>query len=116
MSMNVFIVATRQVEFKQKNGSTGKSEQHVTFNAVQTPTNVTYQIVKSDNPIQAYIDYVRSIGRVERMDVYADDDPFGHGDPVGYEEYNWAEDHIVEFNNWLARMDEENYTVTIEVI
>jgi hypothetical protein len=116
MSMNVFISATRKVTFKKKNGKRGGGIQTEVFDALQTPTKVTYEIVNSGNPQQAYIDWVKTMSRPEQMPVYADDDIFGEGAPIGFEEYDFAQEHIDKFRDWTASVEEDGYTVKFEVI
>jgi hypothetical protein len=116
MSMNVFISATRKVTFKKKNGKRGGGIQTEVFKALQTPTKVTYEIVNSSNPQQAYIDWVKTMSQPERMPVYADDDIFGEGTPIGFEEYDFAQEHIDSFLSWTASVEEDGYTVKFEVI
>lgn len=116
MSMNVYITATRKITFKKKNGKRSGGIQTTKFDAVQTPTTVTYNIVGSTNPIQSYIDYVKTLSRVEKIPVYAETDIWGEGEPVSYDEYDWAAEHIANFQEWISTVEEDGYTVQIEVI
>ena len=116
MSMNVYITAERKITFKKKNGKRGGGIQTEKFDAVQTPTKVTYEIVGSSNPIQAYKDYVKTLSNPEKIPVYAEDDIWGEGEPVGHQDYDWAEEHLQRFDQWLTTMDEDGYRVKIEVI
>jgi hypothetical protein len=116
MSMNVFIKAERTVTFKKKNGRQGRDTQTTRFPALQTPTDVSYKIVASSNPVQAYIDWVKTTSRVEQLPVYAEDDIFGENDPIGFEEYDAAQEHIVKLAKWVQQIEEDGYTVKIEVI
>ena len=116
MSMNVFIVAERDVSFKKKNGVQATDVQSIKFDAWQTPTDVTYSIVNSANPAQGYIDFIKSRERVVQEPVFATDDIFGERDPIGFNEYNAAAEHIEEFQTWVASVEEQGYTVKFEVI
>lgn len=77
MSINLVIIANT---FSIKTTSKGKKVKVRTsdyFNTVQTPTNVTYEILKSKSPIDAYITWI------EGLDVY------------------WGQEHIDEFRSWI---------------
>lgn len=116
MSMNVFISANRKITFKKKNGKRGGGIQTVKFEAIQTPTNITYEIIRSNNPKQAYIDWVMTKRRIERLPIYADDDIFGERDPVKFKEYDFAKEHVERLLKWIEEVEEEGYTVRFEVI
>jgi hypothetical protein len=115
MSMNVYITARREVVVV-KTGEKSVQTEH--FDALQTPTKVTYEIVGSANPIQAYKDWVRETGKeCEREElVYADDDIFCERDPIGTEMYNPADSHLEDFDHWLESMEKNGYEVQIEVM
>lgn len=115
MSMNVYITASRKITFKKKNGKRGGGIQTLSFNALQTPTNVTYKIVNSADPKQEYIEWVKSCGRVEQIPVYEEDDIFGEKEPIRYDEYDWAAEHIELFEQWIVDVEEEGYAVKFEV-
>lgn len=116
MSMNVYITAVRKITFKKKNGKTGTEMQTVEFAAWQTPTNFTYKIVSSANPVQAYIDWVMARNRDEQIPVYHNDDVWGEGTPVKYEIYNACKEHVQILQEWIAEVEENGYTVKFEVI
>lgn len=115
MSMNVYIYAERTVTARNKAGKKVREKQRQQFEALQTPTTVSYEIRAAGNQVQAYKDYVRSCGTVEKVPVYAPEDIWSENGPISYEEYNWAEEHIEEFDNWLSVMDEAGYNIVIEV-
>jgi hypothetical protein len=116
MSMNVYIAAEREVTFRKRNGETGTDTQTVKFDAWQTPTKVTYEIVGSADPAQAYIDWIESRSRDEQVPVYDEEDIFGEGEPVRYEVYNAGKEHVTQFREWIEAVEENGYTVKIEVI
>lgn len=118
MSMNVFITATREISFKKPDGTKGIDTQTKKFDAYQTPTSVTYEIVNSSDPKRAYIDWVLKtfIDRDEQEPVYAEDDIFCEGEPVRFDVYNPGQEHVREFNEWCKLMEEEGYRINIEVI
>lgn len=115
MSMNVNITASREVSFKKKDGKIGYDIQTVRFKVVQTPTKISYEILASDDPIQAYIDYVITCRNPEKEPIFAEDDVFCERDPIGYRDYDWTEEHISDFREWLDKVEEDGYEVTVEV-
>lgn len=115
MSMNIHIFAERTITARNKAGKKVREKQQQKFEVLQTPTKVSYEIKASGNPIQAYKDYVLSCGTVERVPIYAPEDIWSEKDPIRYEEYNWAEEHVGRFNEWLSTMDEAGYRIVVEV-
>lgn len=118
MSMNVYVTATREVTAKNKAGKVIKDEQIVKFDALQTPTTDTYKIVEAACPAQAYIDWclARAVGTDETYPVYAADDHLCEKEPIGFETINFYREHAAEFRKWVDSVEEEGYTVKIEVI
>jgi hypothetical protein len=96
MSMNIMITASRKVTFKNKAGKRSGGIQTENFGTCQTPTAVTYEILKSKDPAQAYIDWV-----LEEYGQYEDD--------------IWQE-HVEEFRAWIDRVEEEGFTVKFNMI
>ena len=90
--------------------------QRTKFNAIQTPTNVTYEIVDSTDPAQAYIDYVKACSKPVKEPIYADGDIFGERDPIGFRDYDWTVEHIEEFRQWRESVERDSYTVKFEII
>lgn len=116
MSMNIYIKASRKIAFKKKNGKRGGGIQTVTFNAWQTPTEVTYKIIKTADPKQAYTDWVLEHSRDEEVPVYASDDLFGDCPAVGTKIINEGKEHIQRLQEWVDEVEEQGYTVKFEVI
>ena len=117
MSMNIYITAVRNIWFNHKDGTVGSGTQVVDhFDAIQTPTRVTYEILESSNPAQTYIDWNKGLGCDEEFPIYADDDIFCQGEPIGVSIYNRYEEHVEEFQEWLLRVEAEGYTVKYEAI
>ena len=116
MSMNVFITAQREVTFKRKSGELGTNIQVEKFSAWQTPTDITYKILGSDDPINAYCEYILTLFQDKKGPVYDPDDVFCVKDPIGTRIYNPAKEHIAEFKKWMQEMEEEGYTINLELI
>lgn len=113
MSMNVFFEATREIQVIK----TGRVEiQTATRSVWQTPTKVTYAIMESPNPIEACKAWVLTQGQNIKIPVYADDDFWEERGPIGFREYNEAEEHVRELDQWLKDMEEGGWTVKVEMI
>lgn len=112
MSINIHFEGTRDILVIK----TGKQDvQSVFFREVwQTPTKVTDKILKSEDPFQAYRDWVLENQEDQTEPMYADDDVFHTGPIVGYETFNYGKEHIKDFDGWLKMMEEDGYTVVAE--
>lgn len=115
MSTNIHFVAKRRITFKKKNGKRSGEVQQVHFDEWQTPTTVTYEILKSPNPIQTYKDWIlKECSRDQQLPVYAEDDYLQEGQPVRFEIYNAGKEHIQKFDEWIESVEEQGFTVTAE--
>ena len=111
MSTNIHIVATREVIVKK----TGKSaQQQLRFNAWQTPTAVTLEIMEKRDKIKAYKDWVLSISKDEIVNVYADNDYFQEQEPIGTKVINEGDNHVKLLEDWLDVCEENGYDVKVE--
>jgi hypothetical protein len=113
MSMNILIFGEREIFIPSIDK---KDTQRIRFDAYQTPTRVTYDIVNAGNPAEEYMNYIMGSSYEIELPVYAEDDPFEEGDPVSYETYNPALEHIDCFKEWLEKCEKDGYTVYYEVI
>ena len=117
MSMNIFITAERKITFEKKDGRRASSVQTVEFSTYQTPTSITKQILASKDPAQTYIEYILAECSVDEEEpVFADDDIYGEGKPVGTAIYNAGKEHEEEFKAWIAQVEEDGFTVKFEMI
>lgn len=107
MSVNIHIYATHPAQ------SSGEVNQYPVeiFDAIQTPTDVTRQIINSDDPKQTYTVFVDSRRTVQEVLVYAVDDLFYEHAPVGTTTYDWAEEHINQFNSWVCDVEQNGYKI-----
>ena len=113
MSMNVFICA----EYPVRNLKTGEVRTlEEPFDAWQTSTEDTYKIVRSDDPIQAYCDWVLSVSEEESFERYAEDEIVCTGPVVGYDTYHPGKEHVAELLEWVERMKSLGGTVKVEVV
>ena len=112
MSMNIHFVATRKILVIK----TGKTDtQEIKFSEWQTPSAVTRAIMASDDQINAYKAWVLSnFTEDQEEDVFADDDIFNDGEPVGKTIFNPGKDHIAAFDQWLLMCQLEGFEVTAE--
>jgi hypothetical protein len=94
MSMNIHFAGVRDIQVV-KTGAIERQEDYI--NVWQTPTEVTYNIANSDNPVRAYVNWVLTQSEDIQEPVYADDDIFGEHEPVGHTTYNPARDHAAAF-------------------
>jgi hypothetical protein len=112
MSINIQFIATREIKVVK----TGKTDvQEISFPTYQTPTEVTFQIKNTVNPVQAYKDWVMQESQDEVMDIYAEDDLFEECDPVGTRTFNPDRDHCERFDTWLKEVEQEGYEVNVQV-
>lgn len=113
MSMNVYIYA----EIKAINVKSKKLFRTTeTFRAWQTRTEDTYRIVRSDDPIQAYCDWVLSVSQEEQLERYAEDDVMCEGPVVGYDTYHPGKEHVAELLEWVERMKSIDGAIKVEVV
>lgn len=115
MSMNILITANREILVVK----TGKTTlQSIKFNAWQTPTSVTHDILNSSNKIEAYKNFIRaeSVNMDIDESIFDDDDILEEREPIGKRIYNPALDHIEMFEEWLNMCADEGYTVEFEMI
>lgn len=106
MSMNLHVHGKRDVTVNK----TGKqSIQFVGFNLWQTPTMATRQILATDNPAQAYRDWVNSDRYEYEEPVYADDDYLGEGEPIGTKIVCNADYHLANFDKFIKECEDDGY-------
>ena len=114
MSMNICFVGVRDVQVIK----TGKFEQQrVRLNVFQTPTLDTCKIANSPDPKQAYIQWVLSkFDRDEEELVFAKDDIFCEGEPIGTKIVNEGKLHVAEFLQTWIDLEQDGYEIVCEVM
>lgn len=113
MGMSIHIFAERECVVTK----TGKKfTNQAVYGAWQTPTEATSKILASDDKIQAYKDWVLGTCQDHNEPVYAEDDIFCIGEPVGTERYNAGVEHVKDFEEWLEFTDKEGYDVFFKEI
>ena len=108
MSMNLHVMGSREVTV---NATGATSLQYIKFDLNQTPTKVTYAILSSDNHIQAYRDWVASDRYEYEEPVYAQDDIWEEREPIGTRTVCDADEHLREFDEFIAQCQKEGYTL-----
>ena len=113
MSMNIMIEGKRRVRVLK----TGKTSfQTVQFDCWQTPTPVTYKIKQSNDPAQEYTEWALQQGQEYYVPVYAEDDLWGNGEPVGHKLVHDGQRHAQEFFAWICWCADEGYDVSYHVV
>lgn len=103
MSMNVYFEAVRDITVNK----TGEvTTQLVCYDVWQTPTNVTYEIVNSKNPVEAYCEWVRKISEDEEIEVLDDNDVV-----VSRVIVNTGDGHIKDLLEWVEIMRNDSYEI-----
>lgn len=108
MSMNLHITAKLECVAVKTGEKVFKEE---SFDCWQTPTKVTYEILNSDNMLQAYKDWVLSISEDKEIPVYAKNDIFNEKEPIGTETVNWGKCHLEELDLWVEAMTKDGYEI-----
>jgi len=106
MSKNIYISSVRPVRFTRKDGTEGTDMQRVEFEAFQTLTKVTYDILKSTDPAQTYIDWLT---KQRILLVVA-------GNRRGCSYIDPYTQHAKEFKEWLLRVEAEGFTVQYDMV
>lgn len=110
MSMNIYISGVRNAEVVVK-GKRKMIKDVVEFNAWQTPTSVTFDILEfgtNEGRINEYITWVTS---QECSDIVYDADA---GQVVRVN--NLVDRHLSEFREWLIMCEAEGYQVKFQMI
>ena len=84
------------------------------FGVWQTPSKVTAEIMKSADKAQAYIDWVMTISLDKQEPVYASNDLFCDGEPIGFKIVNEAKEHVKQFKEWIDLMKIDKFIVSFE--
>jgi len=114
MSMNVMFKAVREI-LVLKTGEC--EEQTLSFEPWQTPTADTFAIIKATDPVQAYKDWIMSSDDcVCTRPVFAEDDPFEDGEPIGLETVDPRQVHLEHFDMWVQSMTARGFVVSASVV
>ena len=114
MSTNIHIVGKRTITFFKGDGTLGNEVQTQYLDVWQTPTKVTYAIMNTADRIQAYKDWVVSQSHDVQEKVYANDDLFCEGDPIGFLITNEGRVHIARLEDEIAKFVEDGFRIEVE--
>jgi hypothetical protein len=111
MSINIAFIAKRDITIN----CTGKQEvQQEYFDSCwMTPSHITRSIIDSEDPFEAYRQWVLSVSYDEIEDVFAEDDFMCEREPIGSRVYNMGEIHVKSFNEWLQQRREDGYDIEV---
>lgn len=106
MSMNFYIRGTREITVNK----TGAVEtQNCDYQPWQTPTVVTYELLKQPDPVAAYKAWVMSKAVDEQEAVYREDDFMCDDDPVGFKIVNAGKEECEQVDTWIAAVTALGY-------
>tara|TARA_B100000700_G_scaffold252166_1_gene283513 strand:- start:1613 stop:1957 length:345 start_codon:yes stop_codon:yes gene_type:complete len=111
MSFNIQIRGKRNATVTV-NGKTIEEVQTVNFNQWQTPTKVTEEILGSENPLQAYIDWVKKSWKDE-VQYLDEEDKIWLDTDKDYIVTNNAKEHLEELEKFLNEVKEGQYKLDI---
>lgn len=114
MSTNLHIVGTRIITFVKPDGSLGEDLQRIKFDTWQTPTAVTRSAMISADQIGAYIEWILTMRQEQSVPIFAEDDIFGEGEPIGFETVCVADDHVQQLREWISESRDRGFKITCE--
>jgi len=112
--MNITISSNRRIEYIDAKGKRRTCDQYQAFNAKQTPTKVSHEIMAASDRLGAYMEWVISSSSTEIVPVYAPDDYMCQY-PIGTQLYNWGEEHVRELKEWVRDVLESGYIVEVSI-
>lgn len=111
MSTNFHIRAERSIKvLKTENIEIQSQYLHVW----QTSSKQTASIISSEDPLQAYVNYVMSISKDETNPIYAENDIFRENDPIGTEVVNYGKLHIKQLKDYMSILEKDGFEFTYE--
>ena len=111
MSMNIHFYGIRDVQVVK----TGKIEQQTHQISVwQTPTVDTRTIINDPDPVRAYARWAAERTGEEKEPIYAKDDIFCEGEPVGYDAINLGRMHAADFLKIVRMLRRDGYEIVAE--
>jgi len=108
MSINIHFIAEREIYVPSINKYDLQIE-HI--DVWQTPTDVSRDIHKAKDVVQAYFNWVLSVSEEIEKPVYADDDIFCEKEPIKYEKYHPGKEHIEELKDEFDVLKKEGYKI-----
>lgn len=108
MSTNFHICASRECTAK-KTGEEFTQAEHI--DVWQTHTRSTREILASDDPIQAYKDWVLSVSHEIEVPIFDDEGPFKQ---IGTELVHPGKEHIKDLEEELSYLIKNGWDITYE--
>lgn len=113
MSTNFHIMASRQITFIRKDGTVGTDTQKQYLKVYQTPTELTYKMMKAENKLAAYFSWVIATSKNEEEHEYADDD-WDATTPLVTKIVNRGKIHVKELAEQIERLEENGFVIEFE--
>lgn len=107
MSTNLHLYAEYRVGKHQK-------KMREAFNMWQTPSFVTEYLIKQEDKLSAYAEWVKSVSKPITFNVYAEDDFLSEGDPIGTETVDPGDEHLGYLRRWIERHTENDAKIVWE--
>ena len=112
MGMTIFIEATREIFFKDKNLKLKKDIQKEIFMDMwQVPGDICYEIINGETPFKTYCKWITDNSVIRELPIYAEDDFFNERPPIGIEKYDPAKEHIEEVTNWIEDRERVGFKI-----
>lgn len=113
MSMNIYIKAVAEAKIIK----TGELFDHTIYLPVnQTPTEVTYRILNSENKMKEYEAYVLSISTDEKIPIFPSDDSFEEKNSIEYRKFNSGKKHLEELRHDIDFYTKKGYKIIFEMM
>lgn len=112
MSHNLYICGKRTAVVKTHPHI--EFEDCINFSTHQTPTKITETILSVDSiedQIDIYKKWVKSFLEPYKIPIYREDDIFCEYDPIDYQTYDPAQDHIKELNEFIEKCNTGFYKI-----
>lgn len=107
MSINIHLRAI--VDAKLPNGNTKTLSER--YDLYQTPTNVSFQIESSSDPLSAYLSWLRKVVIPYESDVYSDDDVWHEKPPIGKKLVDDYDSISGELKEWIHSHELDGYRI-----
>lgn len=119
MSMNICIESVGDIKYP--NGKVKKARNM--FDAIQTPTKISYKIINSKDPLNEYFSYILSLSEPELdLSFYNYEDLYNYEvnevlkeGTYYYTPTDWAYDHMERLKYWILEQEELGFKIEISV-
>ena len=115
MSLNLHLVGKRPITFKMGDGTEGSEIQERVIELWQTSSDTTRQLIRAQDPIQAYKDWVMSCSQDETEPLFAEDDLFCEREPIGTWTRNPGRGHCEQITAEIEALERQGFTIEAEM-